>query len=306
MAFITPTPLRASSTRATPSSLTTQNRPAKHLVPSKHACPSTVQATALQPNRPDTATFVKQRQRKSAPVVDSRVASRFEAHHWITVQNQSQRLFERAAVAQVDLTRQLERTQGREDSALHRWVLREIDVNPYAVSRSSAVNSTSSRYLVTESFDKQATQASKSVTKRWLSAVKRVGPLISATIDIHSLQYSDVFTSKKHDVVFDPSENIVVIHCLNINKDLPRSAELLIDALRAKAERAVSVGSCLEFCVLQSDSKPSLLKTIEIFPSMEALMQYANGSDKLFEQTIKPHVVDGRQGRYVFKPVVFS
>lgn len=312
MAFITPSPLVTSASSSSAfsrlgnTSRTSELRPVTQAVPAKHpAAAQPVRATAVQPNRPETSTARKQRQRKSAPVVDSRVATRFESHHWITVQNESRRIFERAAVAQVDLARQLEETQNQ-SRALHRWVLREIDVHPFAVSRSSAVNATSSRYLVTESFDAQSSSPSSSVTRRWLSAVERVGPLISSTIDIHSLQYSDVFTSKLHDVVFDPSKNIAVIHCLNLNRDDARAESNVIAALKAKAERSVSRRNCLEFCVLQSDVQPTLLKTIEIFADMEALMHYANGADKLFEQSIKPHIVDGRQGRYVFKPVVFS
>lgn len=310
MAFITPTPLTRRQTTSITQSTTKQLR--HPLTKSLKLTKKSPTATAIQPAAPGT----NPRPRTAATVIDSRVASRYECHHWVVVRNDSRRVFERAAVAQADLARQLEHRQPPLAGALHRWVLREIQNHPLNNDNSSSEQKNhhhvpgASRYLVTESFDRLVWNDTlsphhHSLTRRWLSAVERVGPLINA-IDIHSLQYSDMFTSKVHDVVFDPRENIVVLQSINVRRDDLRAKDAVVDALRAKAERSVAVGACMEFGILQSDTEPCLFKTVEIFSNMDALVAYADGIDKMFEQSIQPHVVDNRHIRQVFKPVVFS
>lgn len=300
MAFVTTvTPLR---TRRFPSlrrpSLESQTHTGISAVP---------KATAVQSNhRVPVRKNPKPRSRTSAQVVDSRVACRHEVHHWIVVKGHSKRMFERAAVAQTDVTRQLEARGG--PGALHRWVLREVSDQLTATSNHFAlgVGQGNTQYVVMESFDQRTVQqSSSSLTHRWLSAVERVGPLISA-VDIHTLQYSDVFTSKRHDVVFNPRENIVVLETINLNSLSPEIVSSVVEALRAKAERSVSVGDCLEFCVLQSMSQASLLKTVEIYKNMEALRFHIDGLDKKYMHRVLHHTMNSRRNRQVFKPVVFS
>lgn len=264
-------------------------------------------ATAVQSNqRESVKTTARRRIKTAANVVDSRVASRHEVHHWIVVKDHSRGMFERAAIAQTDVTRQLETLRG--PGALHRWVLREVPDQLAATTNHIALGlgQGNTQYLVMESFDQQTVQQpSSSITRRWLSAVERVGPLISA-VDIHTLQYSDVFTSKKHDVVFDPKTNIVVLETFNLSSLTAQVVSPVIRALRAKAERSVSVGDCLEFCVLQSTSKPSLLKTVEIYKNVEALRFHMDGLDKKYMHGVIHHTTDSRRNRQVFKPIIFS
>lgn len=302
MAFITATPVSRSHAPLT-SRRATSSRRRLSVVPA---------ATAVQPNAKAPAQKKKgavPRPRASAPVIDSRVASRHEAHHWVVVKDHSRRVFERAAVAQADVARQLETRQ--KSGASHRWVLREIlDSLSYALPLSISQNH-NSRYLVMESFDKQVWQDASisqhqhdSLTRRWLSAVERVGPLISA-IDIRSLEYTDVFTSKLHDVVFDPKINIVILESMNVIQN-KHDVDAVIQALRAKAERSVAVGECLEFCVLRSASQPHLFKTVEVYKNADALHSHMEGVDKKFMPSIRSHVVDDRRNRHIFKPVLFS
>lgn len=300
MAFVTTTtPLRTHRfSNYQKSSNSSQTRPRIGAVP---------RATALQSNHQvPVEKNAKPRSRTSAQVVDSRVGCRHEVHHWIVVKGHSKRMFERAAVAQTDVTRQLEARGG--PGALHRWVLREVPDQLAATSNHFAlgIGQGNAQYVVMESFDQRTVQqSSSSLTRRWLSAVERVGPLISA-VDIHTLQYSDVFTSKRHHVVFDPRENIVILETFNLNTKSPQAVSSVVSALRAKAERSVSVGDCLEFCVLQSTSQPSLLKTVEIYKNMEALRFHVDGLDKRYMHRVLHHTTDSRRNRQVFKPVVFS
>lgn len=268
----------------------------------------TPKATAVQPGPPPgvpARATSKPRPRASATIIDSRVASRREAHHWIVVKDQSRRAFERAAVAQADIAHQLEKIQ--KSGAAHRWVLCELThgiPHPPLLAMSQEGHT---RYLVTESFDRRlwdTTLHHNSLTRRWLSAVERVGPLIS-TVDIHSLEYKDVFTSKLHDVIFDPNANIVVLECINIKSDR-RAVDAVLDALRAKAERSVAVGECLEFSILQSRSEPTLFKTVEVYTNDSALQLHMDGIDKKFLPSIEPHVVGTKRNRQFFKPVVFA
>lgn len=262
-------------------------------------------ATAVQPRRVSVTRSSKPRPRTPAQVVDSRVACRREIHHWIAVEGHSRRLFERAAVAQTDVTRQLEARGG--PRALHRWVLREASNQPVPSNRViPGAPQNSAMYAVLESFDYRAVQqTANSLTRRWLSAVERVGPLIS-TVDVHTLQYNDVFTSKRHDVVFNPKENIVVLETINLNSYSPEILSVVIDTLRAKAERSVSVGDCLEFSVLQSTSQANVFKTVEVYKNSDTLRSHMLGLDKKYMHGVLPHMATDRRNRQVFHPVVFS
>lgn len=147
-------------------------------------------------------------------------------------------------------------------------------------------------------------------TRRWLSAVERLAEVISA-VDMHSMHYRDVFTSKVHDVVFDPHRNVVVLESINVREVSDGHAahhvlDHVVDALRAKAERSVAVGNCLEFCVLQSASKGGLFKTVAVYNDGEMLQQHLAGVDKRFMHSLRPHVMDARRTRHFFKPVVFA
>lgn len=297
MAFVTsgtsiaafrPVKLRAESTRRCGTALRT-----------------TVRATAVQPNRTRGAgskAAPKARPHRSAPVMDSRVSSRLEAHHWIAVKDHSRRMFERAAVAQADVAHQLEQRRG--SGALHRWVLRQVMAHP---SRASKATST---YLVLESFDRSVWDAPEvqhddSLTRRWLSAVERVGPVMS-TIDIRSLHYRDVFTSKLHDVVFDPNANVVVLESFNVDLARDGALDAVVEGLRADAERSVASGKCLEFCVLQSTTQPSLLKTVEIYADDTAMQEHMHGMDTKLMHNLQTHAPGTRRNRHLFKPVVFA
>lgn len=316
MAFVTPLPVFTRSTNAAFNSVGTCRRTVNvcrfrpvdvdddgQLIlatssssPTPPPPPSSSSSSSNSPSRPRT----------SAPVIDSRIASRHEVHHWISVKDHSRRVFEKAAVAQVDVARQLENKL--DAKALHRWVLREHHIDGITTGQLKKVKSNGcSRYLCSESFDQQlwmtVNQEQHSMTRRWLAAVERVGPLISA-VDFHTRAYNDVFTAKVHDVVFNPHHNVVLITVFNVRRDHSR---LVRDTLVAKAERCVSKGICLEFSVLQSDSQPEqLFKSVQIFPDMNALHSYVNDHDQSFSKTLLPHLVDDRPNRHVFTPVVFS
>lgn len=271
--------------------------------------PARTRATAVQPNRQTNSNKATPRPRTTAHVIDSRVACRHELHHWITVRNQSCRLFERAAVSQADVTRQLEQKGG--PRSLHRWVLRQLPnyLENESSLQSQLVSSITQpvvSYVVMESFHQtDFDNASQSLTRRWLSAVERVGPLIS-TVDAQTLQYTDVFTCKTHDVVFDPHQNVVVLETLNFDSSHPHFINAVVNALRAKAERSVSVGDCLEFCVLQSTVQSNVFKTLEIYKNMDTLRRHMRDLDKKYMHAILSHTQGNRRNRQMFKPVLFS
>lgn len=304
MAFLTPSPTLSSRNPVrlrSPTSSTTSTRP---LTPT---------ATAVQPNKVRTAqsTSYSRRPKRPAPVTDSRVASRQEAHHWVAVKDDARRIFERAAVAQADVARRLE-ARTPDTATLHRWVLRELPSSALshptvlAAQPGSASPSphASSRYLVTESFAVSAAVApsSDSLTRRWLSAVERVGPMLSTVDAPRTLRYRDAFTCKQHGVVFSPHNNVVLSETLNVAEEKDR----VLEALRAKAERSVATGQCLEFCVLQSMTDPGLFKTVEVYATKDAMFAHLDGLDSRYVSSVLPFVAGKRRNLRMFKPVIFS
>ncbi|KAI0562659.1 hypothetical protein FGB62_55g135 [Gracilaria domingensis] len=251
----------------------------------------------------NNASVKKPHKKASAHVVDSRVASRVEAHHWIVVKNTSLRIFERAAVAQADLAHQVDsRTHS---GALHRWLLREAE-DPTHLFVNPTVPGSDVRYVVMEAFDRQDNAVENQlVMRRWLSAVERVGRLMDA-VQIQTLHYENAFTSKVHDVQFDPHHNIVVMESINVDITQDDAVDHVFDALRRSAERSVSAGECLEFCVLYAPNEHGFFKTIEVFKNVAALQSHMNGTDVSTVQEITPYLIQGNRNRQTFKPVMFT
>ncbi|CAN8064563.1 unnamed protein product [Agarophyton chilense] len=245
----------------------------------------------------------KPHKKASAHVVDSRVATRVEAHHWVVVSNSSLRIFERAAVAQADLAHQVDaRTHS---GALHRWLLRETE-DPTHLFTKPSLSKSEVRYVVMEAFDRHDDSIENQfIMRRWLSAVERAGPLID-TFQIQTLHYENVFTSKVHDVHFDPYHNIVVMESINVDLTKDGAVDHVYDALRRSAERSVTTGECLEFCVLHAPNEHGFFKTIEVFKNEAALISHMSGTDVSTVQEITPYLIQGNRNRQTFKPVVFS
>lgn len=248
-----------------------------------------------------------------APLVDSRVSSVVEAHHWITVSSASVRMFERAAVAQADMVRRVERNTAT--GAQHRWVLRPVDVDatdpssiatlfsqPASIVAPQSVNQ-QSRYVVMETF-KHGEDTNSGVMRRWLGAIEHVGPAFDAS-NVQTLRYENVYTAKLHEAKFDVNTAVVVVE--TINADGEEKAREVEKCLRSTADVAVASGDCLEYCVLEAMCKPGLFKTIEVYKDASAFGAYMNELDSAFLHRLRPHTVQGsHRSRSAFKPVVFS
>lgn len=211
-------------------------------------------------------------------------------------------MFERAAVAQADMTRQVERRAQR--GALHRWVLREVQ-DPIGLGPAAPFSPKDSRYVVMETFKATASAEEPGIMRRWLSAVERVGPSIHA-VDIRTRNYENLFTSKLHDVKFDPNENIVVVESVNVDMARPHNAEEVVDILRSTAEASVSAGTCLEFCVLHKPGKHGFFKTIQVYKNVDALRQHMDSVDQVYTRRVQGRISDSHRSRHTFRPVVFA
>lgn len=218
------------------------------------------------------------------------------------MRNDGRRLFERAAVAQADMTRQVERRAGQ--GALHRWVLRQVS-DPTAGFLDVSFEARDTRYVVMETFKKRLSVETPGVMRRWLSAVERVGPLMD-TLDIRTRNYENVFTSKLHDVQFDPNQNIVVVESVNVDMSRKQNLEDVIGVLRSTAEAAVSAGNCLEFCVLHAPGEQGFFKTIEVYKNVDALRAQGETLDKVYLRRVQGRTIKGNRSRQTFHPVVFS
>lgn len=210
------------------------------------------------------------------------------------------RIFERAAVAQADVARQIESRKG--SGALHRWVLRQV-ADP--TQPALAVQGRDGRYVVMEAFHRAQAADEQPLMRRWLSAVERVGPLMN-TVDIRTLQYENLFTSKLHDAKFDPNNNIVVVESVNVDMSKSGNLDRAVDVLRMAAERNVSSGDCLEFCVLHAPGEAGFFKTIEVYKDIDALTKHMDGRDKFYAKKLEGYTIQGQRGRQTFKPVVFA
>lgn len=245
----------------------------------------------------------KPHKKAAAHVIDSNIAARVEAHHWIVVNSTGARLFEHAAVAQADAARQVDaRTHS---GALHRWVLREAE-DPTHIFLNPELPNHEARYVVMEAFSRDESSFNNQlVMRRWLSAVERVGPLVDA-VDIQTLHYENVFTSKVHNVQFDPHQNIVVMESINVDTANEKAIQHVVEALERSAEHSVSAGECLEFCVLHAPNEHGFFKTIEIYKDVEALMSHMNATDVVTSEEIKPYLIQGNRNRQTFKPIIFT
>lgn len=211
-------------------------------------------------------------------------------------------MFERAAVAQADMTRQVERRSQR--GAAHRWVLREVP-DPIGLSPTAPLPPQDSRYVVMETFKASASTEEPGIMKRWLSAVERVGPSIHA-VDIRTRNYENLFTSKLHDVQFDPNENIVVVESVNVDMSRSRNADEVVDILRCTAEASVAAGTCLEFCVLHKPGKQGFFKTIQVYKNVDNLRQHMDSLDQVYTRRVQGRIADTHRSRHTFQPVVFA
>lgn len=213
------------------------------------------------------------------------------------------RIFERAAVAQADVTRQVEKRAGK--GALHRWVLRQV-ADPTHSAVDVQFRHRDGRYVVMESFDRHNMKMHEQpMMRRWLSAVERVGPLMN-TVDISTRYYQNVFTSKLHDVTFDPHNNIVVVESINVDMSNENGLHHVVGVLRQGAEASVSTGECLEFCVLWAPGEAGFFKTIEVYKDVDALTTHMNGVDQSMAKKMSGYTIEGKRSRQTFKPVVFA
>lgn len=141
--------------------------------------------------------------------------------------------------------------------------------------------------------------------RRWLSAVEKAGPLVNA-VDIRTLKYENMFTSKLHDAKFDPHNNIVVMESVNVDMSRRSNLENAVKVLRDAAETSVTSGDCLEFCVLHAPGEKGFFKTIEVYKDVDALKRHMQGKDKAYAKSLEKYTIHGHRNRLSFKPVVFS
>lgn len=196
----------------------------------------------------------------------------------------------------------MERRAGQ--GALHRWVLRQVS-DPIVGLLDVSFEAQGARYVVMETFKKRLSQEAPGVMRRWLSAVERVGPLMD-TVDIRTRNYENVFTSKLHDVQFDPNQNIVVVESVNVDMSRKQNLQEVIEVLRSTAEAAVSAGNCLEFCVLHAPGEQGFFKTIGVYKDVGALRAHIDTLDKVYVRRVQGRTIKGNRSRQTFRPVVFS
>lgn len=211
-------------------------------------------------------------------------------------------MFERAAVAQADMTRQVERRAGQ--GALHRWVLREV-ADPTGGMLHTTVRGVDAKYVVMETFKARVSREKPGIMRRWLSAVERVGPALNA-VDIRTRNYENVFTSKLHDVEFDPNQNVVVVESVNVDMSRSQNLPEVVDILRSTAEANVAAGNCLEFCVLHKPGEQGFFKTIEVYKDVDALRDHLDSLDMVYARRVQGRTTDGHRSRQTFHPVVFA
>lgn len=259
-------------------------------------------AVTAAPSSPSVSRHVraKGRARARAPVIDSRVAGVVEAHHWIVVASGSTRAFEKAALANAHVTSLVEKRSG--NGALHRWLLTLIP-DPTLGFMDGVFRTETTTYVVMETF--KSSNLDERLTQRWLSAVKRVRPMFEM-LDIRSLSYENVFTSKVHGASFDPNCNVVVVESVNVDMSRPQNLQEVMEILRTGAEASVSAGECLEFCVLQAKDRPGFFKTIEVYKDVDALRAHMDGFDRAFVRRTQGRTIGSHRSRQTFKPVFFA
>lgn len=250
----------------------------------------------------DAAASSDDRREKTAvhaTIIDSRKSAVVEAHHWITVSSLALRMFERAAVAHADMVRRVEKTTAT--GSLHRWVLRVVD-DPFLADAPQSVNS-QSRYVVMETY-RPGDKDNDGVMRRWLSAIERLGPALSAPVT-QTLRYSNLFTSKLHNAKFDVHRSVVMAETFSASNI--EESSVIMDILQSHAEESVASGDCLEFCVLEAVDHPGLFKTLEVYKDADSLREHMDKLDVKYWQKLQPLVTNSSsRKRNAFKPVVFS
>jgi quinol monooxygenase YgiN len=299
-AFAAPLSLRAppaaARARAPTASRCSASEPPPHQVPPYPGAP-----TRAAPAPARTNGGAKRVATVRAPVVDVRVAFANEAHHWLTVSSGGKALFERAAVAQADMVRVVEREAG--GGALHRWVLRAVE-DPLGRERGGGDVNGVGRYVVMETYKEGGGDlVTTGAMDRWLGAIAAAGEKLDCAVSA-TLRYANVFTTKMHGATFDVHRSIVVAESVQAEAG---AAAALRQVLEGRAEAAVAAGDCLEFCVLEATCKDGLFKTIEVYADVDALREHMDGLDAAFVESTAPLVaLSGHRARSSFKPVVFS
>ncbi len=234
--------------------------------------------------------------RVSAPVVDSRVAGAAESHHWINVTASFARAFERAASANAGVTAVVEARAGT--PARRRWVLRRV-ADPSLDFLDGTFMTDIATYVVMEQYDTPRTPEDAH-THRWLSAVKRVGPMLGA-IDIATLSYDSVLSATRHNAKPTEENAIVVIESFNA-----RDVDEMKTILKETAEAAVQAGECIEYSVLQSRGG-SLFKTVEVYQDVEALKKSSTARvHRAFQRRLVGKLVGEHLERQTFKATLLA
>lgn len=231
-------------------------------------------------------------QRVRAPVVDSRVAGVVDTHHWIHVNASFARAFERAAAANAGVTAVVEARAGT--PARRRWVLHRV-ADPSLEFLDGTFTTDAVTYVVMEQYDTPTGTQDVAHTHRWLSAVKKVGPMLGA-IDIATLTYDSVFSARRHNAMPTQENAIVVIESFNA-----KNAREMRAILQETAEAAVQAGECLEYSVLQAQGS-AFFKTVEVYQDVEALKNSRSARvHRALERRLVGKVVGEHRERQTFK-----
>jgi len=230
-----------------------------------------------------------------APVVASRVAGVTESHHWIHVNGGLAKAFERAAAANASVTALVEERAGA--GARRRWVLRRCADPSLDFVDGAFTDDDLATFVVMEQWDDNDTEAPESThTHRWLSAVRRVGPMLGA-IDIQTLSYRNIFRARKVNSPPNPDGCIIVTESINVHPD---SVGCMSEILSTTAQASVAAGECLEFSILQSTAG-NFFKTVEVYADAQAIRNHMDGVDRSFVNRTRGKTMGEHRERQTFK-----
>lgn len=115
---------------------------------------------------------------------------------------------------------------------------------------------------------------------RWVSALNRLGKVFSE-ISAHYVDYSLWGQWGVTEVEVD---QLVACEILNADWGQPEAIAAMRDKMLAHGERAVSQGYVTGYKVLQSIDEPTVFKSVEYYPTMDALREYMKELDPPFEK----------------------
>lgn len=269
--------------------------------------PLPVRPSTQNSNRSSCPRQTPVAQRVRAPAVDSRVSGATASHHWIHVTTQYARAFERAAAANASVTAEVERRAG--GGASRRWVLRRV-ADPTLGFLDGTFAQDTATYVVMERYlspsnpttTPSATADTAPTTRRWLSAVRRVGPALGA-LDIASRDYDSIFAAERYRRDVDAERCYVVVEAVQA---LPSHGEAVRHVLSTGAEAAVMADECVEMDVLQATTNADFFKIVTVYEDVDQMVRHLEGGYNAFRLRTRGKLIDAKRERQTFKPTLLA